>query len=109
MRPADALRLPRARLTDEQRKTVAKAIEMMESLFEKGMTRSGLSVDMQCNDLVVVNELERNYKRDGWLTSVVPDWEPPRIRGGAPTLKGFKMILAPPPAAYDEADEEIQS
>lgn len=106
MKPADALRLPRARLTDDQRKTVAKAIEMLESLYEPHMRRSGMEVAMQCDDFIVLHELEHHCKNEGWLTQVFPDWEPPRIKGGPPTLKGFKMALTPPQSAYDEVDAE---
>ncbi len=106
MKPADALRLPKARLTDDQRKAFAKAVEMLEGLYEQFMSRSGISVDMQCDEHVVLSELERYCKNEGWVTQVYPDWSPPRIRGGAPTLRGFKMILVPPQSAYDEVDKE---
>ncbi len=106
MKPTDALRLPRARLTDDQRKSIAKAIEMLEVLFEQHMQRWGISVDMQCDDPIVLHELERYCKSDGWTTQIAPDWVPPRIRGGAPTMKGFKMLLIPPQSAYDEVDKE---
>lgn len=109
MRPADALRLQRARLTSDQRKSVAKAIEMLEELYNQFMTRSGISVDMQCDDLIVLAELERHCKSEGWITQVFPDWSPPRIKGGNPALKGFKMILTPSQDAYDEVDAEIRS
>lgn len=73
------------------------------------MTRSGMSLDMQCDDYIVLQELERHCKSEGWITQVIPDWDPPRIRGGAPTLKGFKMLLTPPQSAYDEVDAESES
>lgn len=107
MKPADALRLPRARLTDEQRKAVARAVEMLEGLYEQFMTRSGMSVDMQCDDPVVLHELERHCRNgEGWVTQVLPDWIPPRVQGGRPTLRGFKMLLTPPQEAYLEVDAE---
>lgn len=109
MKPANALRLPKARLTDEQRKTIAKAIEMLEGLYESHMTRSGMSVAMQCDDLVVLRELERHCKNEGWIAQIYPDWGSPRVMGGAPTLKGFKMDLTPPQSAYDEIDAESRS
>lgn len=109
MKPTDALRLPRARLTDDQRKTTAKAVEMLEALYGEHMTRIGISVDMQCDDPVVLHELERHCKNEGWLAQIVPDWAPPRIKGGQPTLMGFKMILTPPQNAYDEVDAETRS
>jgi len=106
VKPTDALRLPRARLTDDQRKSIAKAIEMLEDLYEKFMSRSGITIDMQCDDFIVLYELERHCKSGGWITQVSPDWTPPRLRGGKPTLQGFKMILTPPLSAYDEVDKE---
>lgn len=107
MKPAEALRLPRARLTDEQRKTANKAIEMLEGLYGSHMTRSGMSLDMRCDDPVVLYELERHCsKNEGWITQVYPDWSPPRVAGGRPELRGFKMILTPPQSAYDEVDAE---
>ena len=109
MKPVDALRLPGARLTNDQRTSIAKAIEILESLYESGMKRSGLSVDMRCGDFVVLYELERHCKSEGWLTQVFPDWNPPHISGAAPTLKGFKMILTPPQSAYEEVDAEARS
>lgn len=110
MKPADALRLPKARLTEDQRKTVTQAIEMLEGLYEPYMSRAGITVDMQCDDPVVLHELERHCRNvEGWITQVVPDWAPPRINGGRPTLKGFKMVLTPPQSAYDEVDAEARS
>ena len=106
MKPADALRLPNARLTTEQRRTIAKAIGLLEGLFEKSMTRSGISVDMQCDDLTVLYELERHCKNEGWITHTAADWVPPRIQGGQPTLRGFRLMLTPPLEAYKEADAE---
>lgn len=109
MKPADALRLSKARLSRAQHETVNRAIEMLEALYPSHMTRSGMSVDMQCDDPVVLHELECHCKREGWITQIVPDWAPPLVRGAAPTLKGFKMLLAPPLSAYDEVDAEIRS
>lgn len=109
MRPADALRLPRARLTEDQRKVIAVAVQMLEGIYEKHMMRSGISVDMQCDDPVVLHELERHCKGEGWITNVVPDWVAPRVSGGRPTLRGFKLLLTPPQSAYDEADAETRS
>ncbi len=109
MRPVDALRLPRARLTDDQRKTIAKAVEMLENLYDEAMTRSGIVVAMQCDDLVVLHELERHCRNEGWIARTEPDWEPPRVRGAPPVLKGFKLFLSPPQSAYDEADEDTRS
>lgn len=109
MKPADALRLPRARLNDEQRKAIAKAIELLEGLYEQAMSRAGITVDMRCDDLVVLIELERHCKNEGWITRVEPDWRPPRVQGGAPTLVGFKMHLTPPMSAYNDVDAENQS
>ena len=109
MKPADALRLPKARLTDDQRKTIAKAIEMLETLYEPNMTRAGITIAMQCDDSIVLYELERHCKRGGWITHVMPNWEPPRIKGGSPLLNGFKMTLTPPQSAYDEIDAETRS
>ncbi len=109
MKPTDALRLPRARLTEEQRRSVIKALEILEGLYELHMTRAGISINMQCDEPVVLHEVDLRCKREGWITQVLPDWEPPRIRGGAPTLKGFKMLLTPPQGAYDEVDAESKS
>lgn len=109
MRPADALRLPGAKLTGEQRKTTARAVEMLEALYKEHMTRAGMSVDMQCDDPVVLHELDRYCRSEGWLTQVIPNWVPPLVKGAAPTLKGFKMLLTPPLNAYDEVDAEHRS
>ena len=106
MKPADALRLPNARLTVDQRNTVARAIELLEDLYARSMTRSGISVDMQCDDLVILYELERHCRSEGWITYTAPDWTPPRIQGGQPTLHGFKLTLTPPREAYEEVDAE---
>lgn len=109
MKPADALRLPKARLTDDQRKAITKAIGMLEGVYEQGMSRAGISVDMQCDDVIVLIELERHCKNEGWLTQITPDWRPPRVQGGPPTLVGFKMQLAPPLSAYNDVDAENRS
>lgn len=106
MRPVDALLLPRARLTDKQRKAVAKAVEILESLYEPYMTRSGICINMRCDDLVVLHELERHCRNEGWVTQVAPDWEPPRVQGGSVMLRGFKMTLTPPREVYIEVDAE---
>jgi hypothetical protein len=109
VKPADALRLPRARLTDDQRKATAKAIELLEGLYEQSMSRAGVIIDMRCDDFTVLLELQRHCEAEGWLTQVAPDWQPPHVQGGRPALRGFKMNLTPPRSAYDAVDAETQS
>lgn len=107
MKPSQALRLPCAELTDEQRKHVADAIEMLEGLYPQSMTRAGMSVDIMAGDMVVLSELQRHCNAEGWLTHVQPNILPPRVHGGKPMLVGFKLTLTPPPGAYDEVDAEL--
>ncbi len=106
MKPADALRLPCARVTDEQRKHVAHGLQVLEEGFPKAMSRGGMSFDLN-GDPVVIGELARLCALDGWLTRVETDMEPSRTQPGKMFLRGFKLILTPPPAAYAEADAEI--
>lgn len=100
---AEALRLPSAQLTSEERAT-ADALEAdIEAHVRLKMERRGCEFTTNETRSNVIAELNQRLKAAGFQ----PQWqaiiEPPRIGLGTPTHVGFKLALAPSDDAYRAA------
>jgi hypothetical protein len=99
----DALKLPSAQLSDDERLAADKLEVAIEAHVLNNMRVNG--VDFKTEELrpVVIAEVNQRLKRAGWQTQWQPLLEQHALNKAAVKHTGFGLNLAPSDAAFTEA------
>ena len=99
----DALRLPRAALSDAQRDAVAQLSATLDEHIRAHMERRGCELVTRVTDANVVAEVIRQARAAGWSVQAQGVAEPSPF-GGPPRVVGFALNMAPRDDVYSLAD-----
>ncbi len=97
---SEALDLPTAQLTDDQRVRVEKLEALIEAHVRNAMERRGCDFHTTETDNNVVAEINQRLKAAGWITQFMRLQEPNPLNRGAPRDIGFMIHLGPSDDAY---------
>jgi hypothetical protein len=100
----EALRLPIAALTAEQRASVSRVLELMERHVVQRMSSVGVQFEIYETDGPVIGAVTTELRRLGWNPRFMPLMKPSAISGAQNQHVGFTVVLIPSDAAIDEAD-----
>jgi len=103
----EALRLPSAKLTDEQSEKATDVINKIDAQVRMKMTRGGLTMILNVTDQSVLAHVAILLKQAGWNPQWMPVHEQSSIRGAQPKHVGFQLTLAPQESAYEAAEQLV--
>jgi hypothetical protein len=102
----EALQLPSAQLTDEE-KAAADGLELLiEEHVRKGMGRNGVDLQVGMTNPKVIAEVNQRLKRAGWATQWSPIIERHKLNAALQNLTGFGLNLFPTDESYKEHERK---
>jgi len=105
----EALKLPTAQLTDEERIAADKLEADLEVHVRNNMKLNGVEYRTEEKNPVVIAEVNQRLKRAGWQ----PQWqmlaEPHKLNKAINSVIGFGLFLAPNDAAFAEVFRALLS
>jgi hypothetical protein len=108
MTAADAMRLPRAQLTEDEHAIVEKLVSLFNAAIPERMKYHGF--EFETNNTNPDAQLRFNLlvEEQGWQVQCQPLLEMPRFQGASPVHTGYKLVFIPTKAAIDAARSLLQ-
>lgn len=103
IRAADALALPTAQLTEEEKEAVDKLEVHIDAAIRSAMQYHG--IELQINEVrrEVITEMQLRLRAAGYSSQWEPRVERSKLNPNKGTLVGFELSLCPTDEAYREA------
>jgi ssRNA-specific RNase YbeY (16S rRNA maturation enzyme) len=97
---ANALALPVAQLSSEEKREVDKLLDGMRSYMQLNMQYRGIDYKTDVTNMNVVAAVREIIRRHGFDVQVLAMQENARLQGAAPRVIGHIILCAPSSATY---------
>jgi hypothetical protein len=91
----EALRLPGAQLTDQQRQILRQVLADIDAWVRSHMQRCGVEMNLRITDANIVAEVSRLLRRASWNPQWLKLSEAAKVQGAEPLHIGYRLLLAP--------------
>ena len=107
---SEALRLPSAQLTEDEKKIVDKVLADIDAEIHKHFKRNGFEYSTNCNNPAVVFEIAQLLQDAGYMVQCQPRLSQNRFNPqGPPNIDGFVLLCAPSREAVLATRESLLS
>lgn len=106
---SEALTLPTATLSNEERDAADKLEILIEEHVRKEMTRFGIDLQTSVTNKNVVAEVNYRLRMMGWVTNWQPIVEKHRFNAAMSVHSGFTLSLLPTDESYNVAARAVLS
>ena len=105
---SDALRLPCAQLTENDREIVDKLLREIEEGIRTRMRRNGFDFQTNNTNPAAMFEVVCVLQDHGFAVNCQLLAQPPRLQGGQPTHVGYALSVVPTKEAIEASKRDLQ-
>lgn len=105
---SEALRLPSAQLTEDDKGIVAKLLREIETGIQTSMKRNGFEFQTNNTNPAAMFEVVVILQEHGFTVQCQPLLNQPAIHGGRPTHVGYALQCAPSQASIEASRRTLQ-
>lgn len=91
----EAMRLPCARLTDNEQGIVNKIVTLLREEIPKNVRHNGFEFETNNTSAAAMFEVVSMLEDEGWAVNCQPIQQQPRFQGASPTHVGYKLFCSP--------------